>query len=161
MTVLSRSGHCFILRDIRIFRLLKSLRHGSMRSLQPMRKAQSSLVEYQTDSRHNWPGTWRQEWSTRFRTTKSHCWARVSTYAETAKRVHTSPPGHKTVWTHVKYVLFKFHSLFSKKKTSFYNITLYSSDTCQCWKIQWTCHFADCFCLSYQRCVWMLSQLWR
>jgi len=104
LTVFSRSGHCFILRDIHIFRLLKSLRYTSMRSLQPMRKAQSSLVEYQTDSRPNWAGTWRREWSTRLRTTNSPYWARVSTYAETAKRVHTSPSGHKTVWTHFKYV---------------------------------------------------------
>ena len=158
---MSRSGHCFTLRDIRILRLLKSLRYASMRSLQPMRKAQSRLAEYQADSRHNWVATWRREWSTVFRTTNSHYWASDSAYAETAKRVHTSPPGHKTVWTHIKNVLFEFLSLFSKENTSFCNITLYFSDTCLCWKIQWTFPCADCSCLSYQRCVWTLSQLWQ
>ena len=99
--IYSRSGHFFTLRNSHLFRLLKSLRYAGVYSLQSAGEAQTDHVGYQTDTRHNRSRIWRQDYSAWFRATNSHYRTNISTYAEAAQRLHTSPPGHQTVRTHV------------------------------------------------------------
>jgi hypothetical protein len=144
-----------------MFWLLKSLRYASMCSLQSAGEAQSGAVGYQNDTRHIRPGTGRREWSTRFKATNSRYWTSVSRYAGRVKRVHTTPPGHKTVWTHVEVHSISIAFIVPDDRIIilYHNITLYFADTWQKWKIQWILQCVDYSCFSYLRCVWTHSPL--
>jgi len=114
---LSHAGHYINFRNNYSVWLSKSVRYTSDCCLQSAGEAQSSVAGYQTDTRHYRPLLWRRQLSSSsssssYRATYRHFGARVPTYAETNKRLHTSPPEHTTVWSRVKVHSIWMPSLF-------------------------------------------------
>jgi hypothetical protein len=110
----SSTGHFFRLRRKHVRRVPLSIHYASVYSLQSAGQAQSVPAGYQTDTRHSRAGLWDTGWTTGGTGTGSCLRGTVPAHAETTERLHTSPPGDKTVQlfrikVYVSFLMFQDH----------------------------------------------------
>jgi hypothetical protein len=123
----SHAGDCIILRIAYRVWFPMSVRYASVCRLQSAREAQSSAVGYHTVTRLYRLRLWRIQLSSSsaFRATYRHFGARVSSYGETTKRLHTSPPEHTTVWSLVKVYSISMPFTLPDEKIILYSFQIY------------------------------------